>query len=87
MKKFLDSNILVYSVDDRNPTKRAIAMKIVGDAVGNDQAVYISTQTLMEFSNVVLKKLQMPILFVDRCVRCFSKLPTIKPDAALISRG
>ena len=59
---FLDTNILVYSVDQKNPAKQRKAREIVVAAM-NGQTYVISAQVLNEFSNVGLLKLKMTVLF------------------------
>ena len=54
---FLDTNILVYSVDQKNPAKQRKAREIVVAAM-NGQTYVISAQVLNEFSNVGLLKLK-----------------------------
>lgn len=67
---FIDSNVLVYSVDKRNSGKRQIAREIVSAAVDNPTFV-ISQQVLNEFANVSLKKLSMTIDEVRECIEEF----------------
>ena len=57
MKTFLDTNVLVYSVDTTDPAKNAKAVSIVQDALVNRRAYAISPQALSEFANVALGKL------------------------------
>ena len=47
---FFDTNILLYSIDENDKNKRAIATKILQDAANNKTGI-ISTQTLQEFFN------------------------------------
>lgn len=56
---FLDSNLFVYYVDERDSHKSQIAAKIVGNAIDSPHYL-ISTQVLNEFANVALRKLLMP---------------------------
>ena len=56
---FLDSNLFVYYVDERDSHKSHIAAKIVGNAIDSPHYL-ISTQVLNEFANVALRKLLMP---------------------------
>ncbi len=53
--RFLDTNILVYGFDDRDPRKQAIAEEIVrGGARSPD--IVISTQVLQEFFWIASRK-------------------------------
>ena len=56
-KIFVDSNILIYSIDNNDSVKQDIAKKIITEL--SDNAV-ISTQVLQEFYNVVTRKLNCP---------------------------
>ncbi len=56
---FLDSNLFVYYVDERDFHKSQIAAKIVEKAIDSPHYL-ISTQVLNEFANVALRKLLMP---------------------------
>ena len=87
MAAFLDSNVLIYSVDRTDSTKNQTARKIVKAAAHGGAAYAISIQTLTEFSNVCLKKLAMPPVSVVRFLRYFNQMSIVIPDAALVTRG
>ncbi len=53
-KIFLDTNILVYAIDQREPQKRVIIRRLL-DGVATERIV-ISTQTLIEFIAVARRK-------------------------------
>lgn len=57
-KIFLDTNILIYSIDAKDSMKQSIAKSIVQE-LSNKKGV-ISTQVLQEFYNVVTKKMNCP---------------------------
>ena len=54
-KIFLDSNILVYFVDEHDSKKQKIAEKLIKNSVEMKTGV-LSTQSLQEFYSVVTKK-------------------------------
>ena len=56
-KRFLDSNTLVYCVDEDDKQKQQTARGLVASLL-NDRTGRISTQTLQEFFNVSVKKLK-----------------------------
>ena len=58
--KFLDTNVIVYSIDDKNADKHAKAKRIVCEAVGNSNYI-ISAQVLNEFANIAMRKLHKPV--------------------------
>ena len=55
---FIDSNLLIYSIDDGEPVKRVTSKRILGTLAKNGGV--ISTQVLQEFYNVVSSKLKCP---------------------------
>ena len=57
---FLDSNVLVYSVDDRFPEKRHRAMELVSRSV-NGGTGCISFQVVQETVNVLIGRLGTPV--------------------------
>jgi len=76
---FLDTNILVYSVDKKNPSKQVLAREIVVDAI-NGGDYMISAQVLNEFSNVALLKLQMTVAEVGKFVSIFKQMNVVSLD-------
>ena len=60
---FFDTNILVYSVDGREPQKQKTALTLYAQAV-MDGSFAISTQVLAEFYNATVKG-QKPLLQRD----------------------
>jgi predicted nucleic acid-binding protein len=56
-KYFLDTNILVYSLDPIDPRKEQIARQLVTRAVTSGLGI-ISYQVVQEFVNVALRKFQ-----------------------------
>lgn len=76
---FLDTNILVYSVDKKNPSKQICARGIVVDAIKGGNYM-ISAQVLNEFSNVALLKLQMTVAEVRKFVSMFKLMNVVSLD-------
>ena len=63
--EFLDSNILVYSVDARAPEKMERAHELVGRSLTNGSGC-ISYQVVQETLNVLTGKLGMPAESIRR---------------------
>ena len=61
---FLDTNILVYSFDDRAPTKRDIAQTLIAQALRLGRGV-VSWQVVQEFLNVARHKWEEPMTTGD----------------------
>lgn len=57
-KIFIDTNVLVYSIDDSEGFKNLAAKSIVNE-LSNSKGV-ISTQVLQEFYNIITKKMKCP---------------------------
>ena len=76
---FLDTNILVYSVDGKDPVKQGIARKILIEALVSREYL-ISAQVLNEFSNIALLKLKMSIQEVCRFVEIFGQINVVSID-------
>jgi predicted nucleic acid-binding protein len=57
---FLDTNIFVYCFDADNPSKQAIAKKLVGK-----RDWFVSWQVVQEFSSVALHRFKVPLKPAD----------------------
>lgn len=57
---FIDTNVLVYHVDDTDPRKSNIAHAIIRDAIATGNAC-ISYQVVQEFLNTMLRKAEKPL--------------------------
>jgi predicted nucleic acid-binding protein len=55
-KAFIDSNLFIYSYTDVLPEKQATARKLIEEL----PQIFISTQVLNEFINIMLKKMKIP---------------------------
>ena len=83
----LDSNILVYSVDERDERKFAIATSILDTARSDRDEYAIAVQTLAEFTNVAIGKLALPPDEVVDFVKIYSDITTVRPDHDIVVRG
>ncbi len=55
-KKFIDTNLIVYANDRRDPQKQQRAIQLVAELMENGLGV-ISSQVLQEYANTALSKL------------------------------
>lgn len=85
-KAFIDTNILVYTVDGRFPEKRKMALDLITHLQANKNLV-ISTQVLQEFYNVTTHKLKLDPVEMQNTVTNLSKLPVVLTDISLIQQG
>ena len=86
---FLDTNILVYSLDPVDPRKELIAQKLVTRAVTSGLGV-ISYQVVQEFVNVALRQFQatMSTLELERYFfRVLLPMMRISSSAPLFLEG
>lgn len=63
-KYFIDTNIFVYSFDDRQPAKRERSLALIQEALETGAGV-ISTQVVQEFLNVATQKFAVPMKIDD----------------------
>ena len=63
-KFFLDTNVFVYSFDNRHKSKQKKAQSLIDDALSKNAGV-ISYQVVQEFFNVALKKFTIPLTHKD----------------------
>jgi len=83
-RTFLDTNILVYAVDETESEKHSAARRLLGST---DYGEFVlSTQTLSEFYTVVTRKLAEPISEVSAAavVDYLGLNPVVPTDAALV---
>lgn len=82
---FLDTNILVYSVDPRDKDKQSVASTIVESAIGSSE-FRISAQVLFEFSNVCLRKFKFTPERTIELLGDFDMIACLAQDAGLVRR-
>jgi predicted nucleic acid-binding protein len=83
-KAFVDTNVLVYAVDDSEPKKRDIARSVLSS--GGYGELVLSTQVLSEFYVTVTRKLAQPVSDVQaaEALDWLSLNPTMSVDATLV---
>lgn len=88
----IDANVLVYSIDQREPGKRERARKVLRK-VARDGSAVLPSQALSEFANACLKKLRPPPdpatiqHEVERLLLTFQVLPLTGPVVLEALRG
>lgn len=89
MAFLVDTNILVYRWDPRDPRKQAVAENLLRQYVGTD-LLYIPHQALVEFMAVAprIQWMDRPILPVADAIREVEELliefPILYPDEAMV---
>ena len=84
--KFIDSNVLVYSVDPRDAAKQRIAKMIVMSARNSGDFI-ISAQVINEFANVALNKLAKKNEDVSKFIWMFREIKTVDVRLAWSTRA
>jgi predicted nucleic acid-binding protein len=85
-KVFLDSNLIVYANDDRDPAKKSIAVDQIKQAMASESGV-ISTQVLAEYAAVAIGKLRQASEFVLQQLLFLEKMEVVQLTPALIRRA
>jgi len=80
---FIDSNIIVYANDRRDPKKQSQAIKIVESLIRHQNGV-ISTQVLQEYASTALTKLQQDASIILRQLKLFESLHIVAHTPAMI---
>ena len=62
---FLDTNILIYALDEANPAKQQISAQLVREAILSGRGI-ISIQVVQEFLNVARSKFKQPMT-IEQC--------------------
>ena len=87
MKKvFLDTNIVVYANDARDPDKQARAIDVVSDAIRTSDGV-ISTQVLQEYAVAAATKLRQNEETILRQLLTLETLEVVAVSPALVRRS
>ena len=87
-RTFIDTNVLVYRYDSRDPVKQLSAQEILKTGIENETAV-VSAQVLGEFFTTVTRKIQSPLSIEEAhaAVNLISSLPVVALDLALVRRA
>jgi predicted nucleic acid-binding protein len=83
---FVDTNVLVYAVDDADERKRDVAREVLEQPAID---LVVSAQVLSEFYVVVTRRLASPMSESDAsaAVDELAKLPTVVTDIELVRDG
>ena len=83
---FLDTNILLYSIDGSDEKKQEQARSLIQTLMEKGAPV-ISTQVLMEFYNASVSKLKIDKVSAKYFVDKFSKMRVVTVDVPMIKRA
>lgn len=85
-KIFIDTNILVYTLDQKNVEKRDAAREIVKKVVKSHLPV-ISIQVIQEFYVVASSKLHADAIIVKNIIHNFHNMEIVNNDLDLIEQA
>jgi predicted nucleic acid-binding protein len=85
-KIFLDTNILVYTLDTNNAAKQKMAQNILIQISENEKPV-ISTQVLQEFYYASTTKIKTNKILVKNILHSFVNIETVQVNMAIIEQG
>src|SRR5688572_31826917 len=86
MRRFFDSNVLVYSQDRTEPAKRELALSLIAEAV-EDEGFVISTQVLVEFYAAVVRRNLVGPRQALSLVKVWSEQDTVPHTRELVVSG
>ena len=86
MRRFFDSNVLVYSQDRREAHKGSLARALIAQAI-DEEAFVISTQVLLEFYATVLRRKLLGPSQALALVRLWSEHDTVPQTPELLLRA
>ena len=85
-KTFIDTNLFVYSIDDRDLEKKARAREVL-DALPAKHQPVISTQVIQEFYSAAITKLKAERFIVKQLIHSFRRLEIVNIDLDLIEQA
>jgi predicted nucleic acid-binding protein len=85
-KIFLDTNILVYTLDTNNANKQKSAQNIFIQISKNENPV-ISTQVLQEFYYASTTKIKTDKILVKNILHSFTNIETVQVNMDIIEEG
>ena len=85
-RSFLDTNVLIYSIDRANPDKKDTALELIARHA-KERTGIISTQVLQEFYSAATRKLGVEALQAKQYLRDFRILDIVQVTPAIIEEG
>lgn len=83
---FIDTNLVVYANDRRDPKKQSRALEVLKQLMTTGKGV-LSTQVLQEYANTALTKLEQAPPVVIRQVKLLECLTVVAPSPASVRRA
>ena len=83
---FFDTNVLLYAFDDTQPTKQAIARKLI-ERLGRERKAVLSTQVLIELFHNLVRRFKVAAPTASLMTAAFCEWPVIDSDNALVLKA
>lgn len=85
-KIFIDTNILIYTVDKKDQEKFELSRKMV-KVISSDHSPVISTQVLQEFYNASTSKLKLEKIFIKNLVHSYQNMEIVTVNPQIIEQA
>ena len=85
-KFFIDTNILIYANDRKDPEKQKMAKLLISELMTSGEGV-VSTQVLQEYAKVAMDKLGQKEEVVLRQLHLLEKMEVVRQSPAMIRRA
>jgi predicted nucleic acid-binding protein len=86
VRRFFDTNVLVYSRDPGDPAKRTLARALIAEAI-EDASFVVSTQVLVEFYATSVRRRLLGAEQALDLVRFWAEHDTVPHTPDLVTRG
>lgn len=83
---FVDTNVLLYAVDDRHPAKRDRAQDLLAHLHRNRLGV-VSTQVMLELAHNLVRKFKVSKTTAAMMTSAYAQWPVIPADAQLVLKA
>lgn len=83
---FLDTNVLLYAIDDEDMRKQRIAIDLIA-SLGNTKTGVLSTQVLLEYVANLTRKYKVSRKTAALMAAAFGEWPVVDGDMALVMRA
>jgi len=82
-KFFIDTNILIYSIDHHYPKKKIISRELIAELLEDNSGI-ISTQVLQEFYYAAVNKLRSDSKIVKELLKSFEDFEIVQINPPII---
>ena len=86
IKKFIDTNVILYANDGRAPEKQKIAIDLIVSLMNSQEGV-LSTQVLQEYAYAAMAKLNQAPEIVLRQIKLLEALEVVRQSPDMIRRA